>query len=776
MPGYIGQPLRRFEDERFITGTGRYTADIAVDGEAHAVFVRSPHAHAAIARIGIEAAASCADVLGVYTAADLVAAGIRPVPSLTRTPPYRFANADGSEMADASQYPLATDRVRYAGEPVVMVVAQTRLQALDAAERVEIDYEVLPAAATLEQALAPDAQRLWPELEDNRSCHWEKGDAAAVDAVFAAAAHTVEIEVAYPRRIIAFMEPRAALARFERDTERFVLETGCQSAHWMRDGLALVLDVAGERVRVIVPDTGGGFGARAIVYPEFVCALHGARALGRPVKWVAERTEAFVSDAQARSQRITAALAMDADGRFEAVRMAATWCHGGYLAPRSMFVVLNAMPPMVCGAYRIAHQHFRLDGVFTNTTPIASFRAVGRAEAGYAIERLVDKAARTLRLSPVELRRRNLIAPHEMPYPTATGLTYERAEFARNMDRALAAIDIDGLAARRGAARRRGRLCGIGIATYVMSAGGAPQEHAEVAVEADGGVVVAAGTQDFGMGHETVFAQLAADLLGVDPACVRVVYGDTDKIPAGQGGHGSRCMRIGGSVIAKAAETVIEQGRTIAGEILEADAGDIRFANGRFEVAGTDRAVSLANVAQTAQAHGARLAAHESYTVDGPAFPNGCHACEVEVDPQTGHVTLTAFVTVVDPGRVINPLLVEGQMHGGVVQGIGEAMAEAVVYGEDSAQLLSGSFMDYQMPRADELPHIATLVHPIDSAGNPLGVKGVGEAGTMTTPAAIVNAVLDALAETGVTAIDMPLTPERVWRAVAKAQSRSRAP
>jgi carbon-monoxide dehydrogenase large subunit len=767
MTGYIGQSLQRVEDARFLTGAGAYTADLNAPGQAHAVVVRSPHAHAMIRSIDAAAAGSAPGVLAVYTHRKLRDAGIVPIASFTRTEPYRFDNIDGSDMADSSQYPFAIDRVRYVGEPVAMVVAETLAQALEAAELVQVDYDELEAVTTIAAALDADAPLLWPELPDNRSFDWQIGEDSSVDACFASADHVVDVEVDYPRRIVAFMEPRAALAQYD-DRGRYDLQVGCQSAHWMRDGLALALGVESDVVHVSVPDVGGGFGTRAIVYPEYVATLHAARDLGRPVKWVADRSESFSTDAHARSQRIKASLALDAEGRFLGIRMAATWEHGGYLAPRSVFVLLNAQPPMVCGPYRIAHRQFSLHGVFTNTTPIASYRGVGRCEAAFALERLVDAAARVIGIDPITLRRRNLIAPDEMPFAAATGLTYERVDFEASLDSALQAIDYEGFSSRRDAARARGALRGLGVATYIQTAGGAPDEYAEVRVTANGEVALATGTQDFGMGHRTAFAQVAADLLGVDPTSVSLTFGDTDKIPRGQGGHGSRCMRIGGNAIAKSIGTVIEQGREIAGDMLEVAADDVAFTAGRFEVAGTDRSVGIFDVAAAAEDRGTPLKAYESYMVDGPTMPNGCHACEVEIDVATGMLTLERFVTVIDPGTVINPMLAAGQMHGGVAMGIGEAMLERVVYDPQSGQLLSGSFMDYAMPRADDLPMIETLLKPVASSANPLGVKGIGEAGTMTSPAAVVNAINDALAERGVSEVEAPLTSELIWQALQK--------
>jgi carbon-monoxide dehydrogenase large subunit len=766
MGAYVGQPLPRLEDERFLTGQGRYTADLDLPGQAHAVVLRSPHAHALIEAIGAEAARSSPGVLAVYTAADLAAAGIEALPSFTRTPPFDLKSADGSPMADGSQYPLAQDRVRYVGEPVALIVAESVAAACDAAELVEVDYRPLPAVVAAEDALAPDAPLLWPELTSNRSFQWQAGDQAATAARLRDAAHVVELEVDYPREIVAFMEPRAALASYDGQSARYTLQVGAQSAHQLRTVLAKVLSIDEEAIRVIVPDVGGGFGARNIVYPEFVLALFAARALGRPVKWVALRSESFTTDAQARSQRLRGTLGLDAEGRFTALGVAALWRHGGYLTSRSVFVIVSWMAPMICGPYRIPAYHFTLEGVFTNTTPIAAYRGIARAELTYLLERLVDAAARQTGIDRIELRRRNLITSAEMPWRSPTGAVYPPADFLRNLEIGLEAIDWSGFSERRKVSESRGRLRGIGVSVYVENAGGAPSEFADVRIDGKGEVLLHVGTQDFGMGHATVFAQVAADVLGIEPAAVHVVDGDTDLIAVGFGGHGSRCARIGSGAVVQSARAVVEQGRELAAELLEAAAADVEFVDGHYLIRGTDRRIVLVEVARAAQARGEPLAAAETFETKGPSYPSGCQLCEVEVEPATGRVMILRHVMVADPGRVLNPLIVAGQLHGGIAQGIGQALLERVAYDEASGQLLSGSFMDFALPRADDLPPIATAFNPVLADDNPLGVKGIGEGPTTGSPPAVVNAVLDALGGRGVGALDMPLTPERVWRAL----------
>ena len=770
MSGFIGQSLKRLEDQRFITGEGRFTDDLNAPGQAYAVIVRSPHAHALVEGIDTDAAAVQDGVLAVYTAKDLHAAGVQPISSMNRTPPFAYLNSDGSEMVEASQPVLATDRVRYAGEPVAAIVAETVAQARHAADLVDVTYRGIAAVCDIDSAHDLDAPVLWPELDSNRSCYWDEGDADAVDQVFATAAHVVDVEVEFPRKIVAYMEPRGALARYDQAEQRYVLEAGCQSAHRLRDNLAQVLDVSTDAVRVIVPDVGGGFGARAVVYPEFVVALFAARALARPVKWLVDRGDSFLCDGHARGHRLTASLGLDEQGRFLAVRIHSTWCHGAYFSPRSVYVLAIGMGKMICGPYRIAAHHFALEGVFSNTAPIVSYRGISRSEPGFALERLVEEAARQTGIDPVELRRRNLIQPEEMPWTTPSGYVYGKAELPKVLDMGLEAADWQGFEARRAAAGERGRLLGRGLAVYIMSAGGVPDEYAEVKIGGNGAVTVLVGTQDFGMSHETAFAQVLADELGVAPDAVNLVQGDTDPIPAGAGGQGSRCARIGGGVIVRAARLVIEQGRQIAEDLLEASATDIAFEAGRYVVAGTDRSVDLAEVAQAAEARGAPLGASDTFMTTGPSFPNGCHLCEIEVDPDTGQFAIMRFVSVVDPGRIINPMIVEGQMHGGVAQGIGEAAFERVVF-DVSGQLVSGSFLDYALPRADDLPAFDTVFNPVPSDDNPLGVKGAGEAGIMVAPAAVMHAVLDALKQHGVTRLDMPLTSEAIWQALHQTDS-----
>lgn len=766
----IGRPLPRREDERFLAGAGCFTDDLHLDGEAHGVVVHAPHAHARVLGIDARTAQAMPGVLAVYTAADLLAAGLRPLPCFTRTAPYALHNRDGSEMAVAEQWALARDRVRHTGEPVAFVVASTREQAQDAAECVAVDYEPLPAVVETDAALDPGAPRVWDACPGNLSFDYESGDRAATDAAFAQAARVVRLEVENNRVVVAFMEPRAAIASYDPDARRYTLYAGSQSAHGLQAELAEVLGVEPARLHVIAPDTGGGFGARTYTYPEFALVAFAARRLARPVRWTAERSESFVADTQARDQRTCGEIALDAEGRFLGVRISAIWRHGAYLPSRSLWVLVTHMAPMVCGVYAFAAAHFRIRGVFTNTVPLGSLRGVARAETAYVLERLVDAAARELGLDRVELRRRNLVPASRMPWTTPAGAVYDSGDFERNLDGALAAAQWRDFPARRQAARRRRRLRGIGLSLYIENSAGAPAEYARIEVAPEGIVTAYVGTKSFGMGHETTFAQVLADELGVPLERLRIRDGDTALVAKGFGSHGSRSMRIGGTAVVLGARKVIERGKELAADLLEAAAADIVYAEGRFAIAGTDRRVGLFEVAAAADARGEVLDASAEFRVSAPAYPNGCHVCELEVDPETGHTEIVRYVAVIDAGRVVNPLIAAGQVHGGLAQGIGQALLEHVVYDPQSGQLLSGNFLDYAVPRADDLPSFTTQLNEIACADNPLGVKGLGENPTTGSPPAVMNALIDALAPSGVTRLEMPATPERIWRALRDAQ------
>ena len=769
----IGAPRKRKEDPRFLTGASCFTDDVALAGQLHAVVVRSPHAHARIRAVDTAAARSAPGVRLVLAAVDVEGEVARPIPSYSRTPPFDIRGPDGAMAPDADQFPLARETARYAGEPVVFVVADTPGQAHDAAALVRVDYEPRPAVIGFEQALAVDAPRVWDDRPGNVSFEWE-GDAGAVEAAFARAAHVTRVEVVNNRIAPVFMEPRSAVAEYDPGTSRWTLRVGCQSAHGMRAVLVHVMGIGPERLRVVVPDTGGGFGARGGVYPEYPLLLVAARRLGRPVKWTAERTEAFLADHQARDHVLRGELALDGDGRFTAMRARVDWRHGAYLTSRNVWVMVHYLPPTLGGPYRIPCGHAAIRGVFSHTTPLAAFRGIGRIEANYLTESLIEAAARETGIDRIELRRRNLVGPGEFPWTTPGGAVVTSGEFRRNLDRALELADWNGFPARRAASQARGELRGFGVAAYVENDGSTPTEFAEVQATGDGRVIVCAGTQDFGMGHATVFSQVAAETLGVPFDCIEVVFGDTDRVIRGAGSHGSRSARVGGGAVVASARKVVEEGRPLAARMLEAAAADVTYAAGRFTVAGTDRGVGLFEVAAFAEKTNGRLAAEADFATAGDVHANGWHACEVTVDPDDGTVRLERHAIVADVGRAINPLIVHGQMHGGAAQGVGQALMEHVVFEADSGQPVSASFMDYAIPRADDLPLLAVELNEVAEPDNPLGVKGAGENATTGAPAAVMNALRDALQSAGAGGVDMPATREQVWRALCRARAAAR--
>ena len=767
----IGAPMKRKEDRRFVTGGGCFTDDVTLDRQAHAVVVRSPHAHARVRRTDAAAVRAIPGVLLVLTADDVAKEILRAIPSFSRIPPFDIHGPDGSMPPEAAHYPLARETVRYAGEPVAFVVAETLAIARDAAERVAVDYEPLEAVVELERALAADAPRVWDDVTDNVSFRWERGDASAVEAVFSRADHVARVELANNRIAPVFLEPRSAMAEFDPSSERWTMRVGCQSAHGMQAVLAHVLAVEPERIRVIVPDTGGGFGARGGAYPEYPLLLVAARRLGRPVRWTAERTESFVSDYQARDHVLRGALALDEHGRFTALRVEVDWRHGAYFTSRNVWVMVHYFPPTLGGPYRIPCAYISMRGVFSNSTPEAAYRGIGRIEANYLTESLIEVAAREAGIDRVELRARNLVGGDDFPWTTPGGAVITSGAFQANLARALQLADWRGVPARREASLKNGRLRGIGVAMYVENDGSTPTEFAEVEATGNGRVIVRTGTQDFGMGHETVFSQVAADALGVSFDLFDVVFGDTDKVERGAGAHGSRSARMGGGAVVGAVAKLVETGRELAARLLEAAPADITYSNGRFTVAGTDRGAGLFEVAAFAVEQGARLTGQTDFVTAGDAHANGCHVCEVSVDPDTGAPRLERHVVVADVGRAINPLIVHGQLHGGAAQGIGQALMENVIFAPESGQPLAASLMEYAIPRAEDLPLPIVELNELVEPDNPLGVKGAGENATTGAPAAVMNAVRDALHEAGVHHVDMPATAQQLWRALRAAGS-----
>ena len=764
----IGAPRRRKEDPRFLTGKSRFTDDITLAGQLHAVVVRSPHAHARIRAIDRAAAGFAPGVRLILTAAAIGQDVIRPIPSFSRTPPFDIRGPDGATAPEAEQWPLAAETARYAGQPVAFVVADTPGQAQDAADLIRIDFEPRPAAIDLDRALPPDAPLVWDDRPSNVSFHWEGGDRSGVESALSRAAHVTRVDVKNNRVAPVFMEPRSAVAEYDAAASRWTLTVGCQSAHGMRAVLADMMGVEPRRLRVIVPDTGGGFGARGGVYPEYPLLLVAARRLGRPIKWTAERTEAFLTDHQARDHVLRGELALDADGRFTALRVRVDWRHGAYLTSRNVWVMVHYLPPTLGGPYRIPCGHVSIRGVFSHTTPLAAYRGIGRIEANYLTESLIEAAARETGIDRIELRRRNLVEQGTFPWTTPGGATLTSGAFKQNLERALELADWSNFPARRTASRAKGALRGFGLALYVENDGSTPTEFAEVQATGNGRVIVSAGTQDFGMGHDTVFSQVAAETLGVPFECVDVVFGDTDRVARGAGSHGSRSARMGGGAVVVSARKMVEEGRALAARMLEAAAADVTYGSGRFTVAGTDRGVGLFEVAAFAEGTRGRLAAEADFSTDGDAHANGCHVCEVTIDPEDGSVRLERHVIVADVGRAINPLIVHGQMHGGAAQGVGQALMEHVVFEGQSGQPLSGSFMDYAIPRADDIPPLTVDLNEIAEPDNPLGVKGAGENATTGAPAAVMNAVRDALQSAGAEGVDMPATRDAVWKALQR--------
>ena len=771
----IGQSAPRKEDDALLKGRGRFQDDVSLEGEVHACFVRSPHAHADIGAVETAAAAAAPGVLAVYTGADVAADGLGTLPCIADAF-VALKRPDGSPACYPPNPMLPQDRVRHVGQAVAMVVAETLAAARDAADLVSVDYAALPAVVDAGRAREADAPQVWPEAPGNLSCVWAQGDAAATEAAFAAAAHVVEIELVNNRLVVNTIEPRGALGLYDPGSERYTLHINSQHVHGARAIVAGILGIEEERLRILAHDLGGGFGMKYFTYHEQVLVAWAARKLGQPVRWLSGRTEGFLSDTQARDHLTRAALALDGDGHFLGLRVRTLANLGAFVSNLGPISPTLLYTRMLANAYRTPAIHAEVEGVLTNTVFTDAYRGAGIPEANYVVERLVDKAAAALGLAPDAIRRRNLIPAAAMPYQVPLDITYDSGDYARNLDDGMALAGWSGIAGRRAEAAARGRLRGIGMAVYVESTVGDPAEHVSIRFRDDGGVTLSSGTGASGQGHETTYAQLLGESLGIPFEAVELIEGDSDDLPAGGGTGGSRSTYMVALAIEDGAAKVIDKGTRVAANLLEAAPSDIRFADGSFAIAGTDRAIDIMTLAAQAR-DPANLpegvepgldADGRIETFDG-TFPNGCHICEVEVDPETGAVEIVAYAAANDFGRVVNPVLVDGQVHGGVAQGLGQAVFENCVYDEHSGQLLSGSFMDYCLPRADDLPPFALATNGVPTNQNPLGIKGCGEAGSIPAPAAVVNAVLDALKERGVTDIDMPLTPERVWRALESA-------
>jgi aerobic carbon-monoxide dehydrogenase large subunit len=760
-----GRSVLRVEDDKLLRGEGSFTDDVSEAGQAYIVFLRSPHPHARIARIDVAAATAMPGVVAVVTGEELVRAGVKALVASTD-----FRRADGSPSESPPRRALAFETVRFVGEAVAAVVAETREQARDAAEAIEIDYEPLSAVVDPVAALGSGAPLVWPAATGNLSSEIRHGDAKATAAAFAKAAHVVTLDLVNQRVAPCPLEPRAIVASYDRNSGRITIRASTQMPTGLRDALcAEVLGIPNDKVRVVVGDVGGGFGMKTGLYPEDVVAAYCARKLGRPMKWSAERIEEFLAATHGRDVTSKAELALDANARVLGLRVSSIANLGAYATPAGAVIQLMIGPWVSTSIYDIQTIDIRIRGVLTHTTPTAAYRGAGRPEAIYIIERLMDAAAREMRLDPAELRRRNMIRPEQMPYRNPMQKTYDSGAFESIMDQALALADWSGFETRRAEAVKRGRLRGRGLATFLEWTGADVfEERVTVEVSGDGYVEIFSATQAMGQGIATSYAQLAVDVFGVPIERIRIVQGDTDR-GTGFGSAGSRSLFVGGSAVKVAAERTVAKGRELAASALEVAARDIEYADGVFEVAGTDRAIGLFELAG-AQPH-ARFQVDSTSSVADATWPNGCHVCEVEIDPETGAVQPVTYASVNDVGTVVNPAIVIGQLDGGAVQGIGQALCEQVVYEHDSGQALSASFLDYALPRATLTPTFRTAMdQSIPCRNNALGIKGVGELGTIGATPAVVNAVIDALARAGAAnralTLQMPLTPERVWRAL----------
>jgi carbon-monoxide dehydrogenase large subunit len=761
----IGQPVPRSEDPVLVSGKGQFTDDVSLPRQAYAVMVRSGHAHGIIRTIDVASARAMPGVLGVYTAADLAGAAIGPLP-----PRQVMNNRDGTPMLSPVRYALATDKVRYVGDPIVAVVAETAAQAKDAAEAVLIDIDPLPAVTNASEAAAPGAPQLYDDVPGNVGLDFHYGDAEKVAAAFATAAHVTRLQLRNNRIVVNAMESRSAVVECDSERQHWTLHVPGQGVFGFRNYIAGVFGLGRDKLRVLTGRVGGSFGMKQPTYAEYYCIMHAARELGRPVKWTDDRSGSFLSDTHGRDAEMTAELALDHDGNFLAVRLTGYGNLGatyGAPGPPTRNAVRNTL-----GVYKTPLIEVSTKCMFTNTTPVGAYRGAGRPEANYYMERLVDAAAAEMGIDRVELRRRNHIPPEAMPYKSPNGTTYDSGDFTNLLNQALDLADWDGFAARKAESRTRGRLRGRGIGDYLELTGPPGREMGGIRFEEDGTVTIITGTLDYGQGHASPFAQVLSTKLGVPFHRIRLLQGDSDELIAGGGTGGSKSMMTSGTAIVAAGDKVIENGKQIAAHVLETAVADIEFRAGRFVIAGTDRSVGIMELAEKIKS-GASLPTELPQSLDvelvadGPpsAFPNGCHIAEVEVDPDTGAVEVVRYAFVNDFGTVINPLLVNGQAHGGIVQGIGQALREHTIY-DEQGQLLTGSYMDYALPRADDAPLFTHAFHPVPATTNVLGAKGCGEAGCAGALPSVMNALVDALSEYGVRHIDMPATPEHVWRAI----------
>jgi carbon-monoxide dehydrogenase large subunit len=767
----VGQPVRRKEDDTLVRGQGKYTDDFNLPKQVHAWMVRSSHAHGIIKGIDSSAARAMPGVLGIWTGTDLAAANYG---AFTCGLPLK--NRDGSPVLQTNRAALPTDKVRFVGDPVAFVVAETAAQARDAAEAVEIDIEPLPAVTNAEEATRPGAPLLYDHIPNNVALDYHYGDTAKIEAAFAGAAHVTKLDIVNTRVAVVSMEPRVALAAYDKTTERYTIHVPTQGVSGNKTTLAKLLNVPPEKVRILTANVGGSFGMKNIGYPEYICLLHAAKELGRPVKWLDERSTSFLSDSQGRDQLIHAELALDAEGKFLAVRLSGYGNLGAYISgvapgPLSLNTGKN-----LASVYRTPLLSVDIKTVLTNMTLMGAYRGAGRPEANYFMERLIDTAADEMGIDRLALRKRNFIKPNQMPFPAASGVTYDSGDFAAVFQTALEISDHANFAKRKRESRKNGKLRGIAVGSYLEVTAPPSGELGKITFDADGGVTLTTGTLDYGQGHATPFAQVLSSQLGVPFDKIRLEQNDSDLVRFGNGTGGSRSITATGQAIVEASALVIAKGKQAASHLLEAAEGDIEFNGGRFTIAGTDRSIDIMELAQKTRdsklpdGAPASLDVDHNSTATESSFPNGCHVAEVEVDPDTGVVQIIGYTGVNDFGTVVNPMIVAGQLHGGVAQGIGQALMEHVRY-DEHGQPITGSFMDYALPRASDIPSMKVGDHPVPAKTNPLGTKGCGEAGCAGSLASVVNAVLDALSEYGIKHLDMPLTSEKIWRAIQDAKA-----
>jgi len=768
----VGQPVRRKEDDTLVRGKGKYTDDFNLPGQAYAWIVRSSHAHGVIRGIDTAAAKTMPGVLGVWSGTDLASAGYGPF-----TCALPLKSRDGTPLHQTNRTALMTDKVRYVGDPIAFVVAETLVQARDAAEAVEVDIDPLPAVTDPEEAAQSGAPQLYDHIPNNVALDYHFGDAAKVEAAFNSAAHVTKLDIVNTRVAVVAMEPRAALASYDKTSERFTIQVPTQGVAANRINLAKnILKVPNDKVHLLTANVGGSFGMKNISYPEYVCILHAAKALGRPVKWTDERSTSFLSDSHGRAQKIHGELALDAEGKFLAVKVSGYGNLGAYItgvAPQPLSLNIGKN---LASVYRTPVMTVDIKTVLTNTTLMGAYRGAGRPEANYFMERLIDRAADEMGINRLTLRKRNFIKPSQIPFNASSGMVYDSGDFQGVFNKALEISDHANFAKRKKESRKRGRLRGIAVGSYLEVTAPPNVELGKILFEEDGSVKLITGTLDYGQGHATPFSQVLAAQLGVPFERIKLEQGDSDLVHTGNGTGGSRSITASGMAIVGASKLVIEKGKRAAAHFLEASEGDIEFAQGRFTIAGTDRSIDIMELARRVREGKMPDGVPSSLDVDHTTepvpstFPNGCHVAEVEIDPETGIVQIVRYTGVNDFGTIVNPLLVAGQLHGGVAQGIGQAFMECVSY-DENGQPITGSFMDYALPRAEDIPLMEIGDHAVPATSNPLGTKGCGEAGCAGSLATLINAVLDAMSELGVTHIDMPLTPERVWRAIRDAKA-----